>query len=55
MDGKTDMEGFSGCFAFCFVKEETQFHPVEGMVVHPYDEVLVFASTNTADIIDLGG
>ncbi|MCL2200991.1 MAG: hypothetical protein FWB75_03420 [Oscillospiraceae bacterium] len=54
MEGKTDMEGFGGCFSYCFIKEETQFHPVEGMVVHPYDEVLVFASTNLDDMIDLG-
>jgi hypothetical protein len=54
MEGKTDMEGFGGCFSFCFVKEPTQFHPMEGMLVHPYDEVLVFASCNTDDILDLG-
>ena len=55
LDGrKQGYGGFGGCFAYCFIKEETQFHPVEGMVVHPYDEVLVFASTNTDDIIDLG-
>lgn len=54
MEGKKDMEGFNGCFAYTFVKEPCVFHPMEGMLVHPYDEVLVFASTDTADILNLG-
>jgi hypothetical protein len=54
MEGKTDMEGFGGCFSYCFITKETQFHPVDGMVVHPYDEVLLFGSLNRDDMLDLG-
>jgi hypothetical protein len=54
MEGKKDMEGFGACFGFTFVKEPCVFHPTEGMLIHPYDEVLVFASTDTNDIVDLG-
>ncbi|NLT40991.1 MAG: hypothetical protein GXX89_11120 [Clostridiales bacterium] len=54
MDGKNDMEGFNACFSYQFIKEPCTFHPIEGMVVHPYDEVLVFASRNLDDITDLG-
>lgn len=54
MEGKTDMEGFGGSFAYTIITEPTQFHPIEGMVVHPYDEVLAFGSTNLDDMLDLG-
>ena len=54
MEGKADMAGFGGSFAYTIIKEETQFHPVEGMVVHPYDEVLAFGSTDLDDMLDLG-
>ena len=54
MEGKTELGGFGGSFAYCFVTEETQFHPVDGMVVHPYDEVLWFGSLNRDDMLDLG-
>lgn len=53
MEGK-DLAGFNGVFSFAFIKEETQFHPIEGMVVHPYDEVLLFGSLNRDDMLDLG-
>ncbi|SHI03587.1 hypothetical protein SAMN02745823_02059 [Sporobacter termitidis DSM 10068] len=54
MEGKKDLEGFSGSLCLTFVKEPCQFHPVEGMLIHPYDEVLVFASANVKDMLDLG-
>ncbi|NLT39665.1 MAG: hypothetical protein GXX89_04295 [Clostridiales bacterium] len=55
MEGKKDMEGFGGCFSFTFVKEPTQFMPVDGgQLVHSFDTVLVFVSLNTDDILDLG-
>ncbi len=49
-----DMEGFNAHFSFGFVKKPSTFHPLEGAVVHPYDEVLVFEGTNSQDIMDLG-
>jgi hypothetical protein len=49
-----DMEGFNAHFSFGFVKKPSTFHPLEGAVVHPYDEVLVFEGTNSKDIMDLG-
>jgi hypothetical protein len=54
MEGKTDLEGFSGSLCLTYIKEPCVFHPVEGMVTHPYDEILVFASTNVKDMLDLG-
>lgn len=54
MEGINDLEGFSGSLCITFIKEPCQFHPIEGMLVHPYDEVLVFASTNVKDMLDLG-
>jgi hypothetical protein len=55
MEGGTDMEGISLCFAFYYVNERQTFHPMEGMISHPYDEVLVFASLDRANIRNLGG
>ena len=55
MEGKTHMEGINLCFAFTYVKTPTTMHPIVGMVTHPYDEVLVFASLNRENIRDLGG
>jgi hypothetical protein len=53
MEG-ADMAGFRTCFSYQFIKEPCVFHPMEGMIMHPYDEVLGFTSTNTDDILDLG-
>jgi len=55
MEGSTHMEGIGLCFAFTYVKEPCSFHPISGMITHPYDEVLVFGSLNIDDIRDLGG
>lgn len=48
-----DLEGFNASFSFGFIKEPGTFHPLEGAIVHPYDEVLVFEGTNSNDILDL--
>jgi hypothetical protein len=48
-----DMEGFNAHFSFGFIKKPSTFHPLEGAIVHPYDEVLVFEGTNSKDIMDL--
>ena len=49
-----DMEGFNACFSFGFVKKPSTFHPLEGAIVHPYDEILVFEGTDIANILYLG-
>jgi len=53
MEGK-DMEGFNASFSYGFVKKPTTFHPLEGAIVHPYDECLVFEGTDNSDILYLG-
>lgn len=45
-----DMEGFNAQFSYGFITEPCTLHPVEGMVVHPYDECLVFAGYQDGDI-----
>lgn len=54
MEGSREMEGFNANFSYGFVKKPTQFHPVEGAILHPYDECLVFAGTDNTDITYLG-
>jgi hypothetical protein len=54
MEGDEHMQGISLCFAFTYVKDACTFHPVSGMITHPYDEVLVFASLDRDDIRTLG-
>jgi len=49
-----DLEGFNANFSFGFFKEPCAFHPLEGALLHPYDECLVFAGTDNNDILDLG-
>ena len=53
MEGK-DMEGFEAQFSFGFVKKPSIFHPLEGQVVHPYDELLVFEGTDLTNMLHLG-
>jgi len=53
MEGK-DMEGFNANFSYGFIKKAGACHPVEGAIVHPYDECLVFAGTDNTDITYLG-
>jgi hypothetical protein len=49
-----DLEGFNAHFSYGFIKEDGPIHPVEGMLVHPYDEVLVFAGLDESNILYLG-
>jgi hypothetical protein len=53
MEGK-DLEGFNGQFSYGFFKKPTVCHPMEGAIVHPYDECLIFAGTDNNDILYLG-
>lgn len=53
MEGK-DLEGFASSFAYMMIKEPCVLHPIEGMLVHPYDEVLVFGSLDPKDLLYLG-
>jgi hypothetical protein len=50
MEGK-DLEGFGAHFSYGFIKEPGRCHPVEGMVIHPYDECLVFAGYQDGNIL----
>jgi hypothetical protein len=54
-EGAKDWEGFNGSLAYGLFKKPTTLHPVEGAVRHPYDEVLVFAGTETTNARYLGG
>jgi hypothetical protein len=49
-----DLEGFDAHFSFGFIKKPTvNFHPLEGAIVHPYDELLVFETAgNTKNILE---
>ena len=53
MEGK-DMEGFNANFSFGFVKNTGVCHSLEGALIHPYDECLVFAGTDNSNILYLG-
>ncbi len=53
MEGK-DLEGFNAHFSYGFIQDPTVMHPVEGALIHPYDECLVFEGTDTNNILYLG-
>ncbi|MGD0780452.1 MAG: hypothetical protein ABR954_06735 [Dehalococcoidales bacterium] len=47
-----DLEGFNAHFSFGFIKKPTAFfHPLEGAIVHPFDELLVFEGTDSSGSI----
>ena len=48
-----DLEGFNAHFSFGFVKKPSTFHPLDGALIHPYDEVLVFEGTDNTNILTL--
>jgi hypothetical protein len=50
-----DLEGFNAHFSFGFIKAPTaNFHPLDGAIVHPYDELMVFETAgNTKNILEL--
>jgi hypothetical protein len=45
------MEGFEAVYSFMYIKEPMTMHPIKGSIVHPYDELLVFASLDLEDIL----
>jgi len=49
-----DMEGFNAQFSYGFIKKPGKFHPLDGMLVHPYDECLVFEGIDNSNILSLG-
>ena len=49
-----DLEGFNAHFSYGFIKEPCVCHPLEGSLVHPYDELLVFVGYQNGDILQLG-
>ncbi len=53
MEGK-DMEGFNAHFSYGFIKQPCTCHPMEGALIHPYDECLVFEGDGKSDILTLG-
>ncbi len=53
MEGK-DLEGFNANFSYGFFKQPGVCHPIEGAVMHPYDECLVFEGTDNSNILHLG-
>ena len=48
-----DLEGFNANFSFGFIQKPTILHPLQGSIIHPYDELLVFEGTDTTDILKL--
>ncbi len=53
MEGK-DLEGFNAHFSYGFIKKPGVCHPIEGALIHPYDECLVFEGTDNSNILYLG-
>ena len=53
MEGR-DLEGFNAHFSFGFINKPCTLHPVEGSLIHPFDECLVFEGTDSSNILYLG-
>jgi len=53
MEGR-DLEGFNAHFSFGFINTPCTLHPVEGSLIHPFDECLVFEGTDSSNILHLG-
>ncbi|MCS7114905.1 MAG: hypothetical protein RMJ15_02295 [Nitrososphaerota archaeon] len=51
-----DLEGYPGHFYLGYIKAPRVLHPTNEnmMIVHPYDELLIFAGTNPNDVLYLG-
>ena len=49
-----NLEGFNAHFSYGFITSPGVCHPMEGALVHPYDECLVFAGFAEGDILSLG-
>lgn len=41
-----DLEGFNAHFSYGFFKQACTCHPAKGMLMHPFDEILLFAGTD---------
>ncbi len=52
-----DLEGYPGHFYIGYIKSPMSIHPIneKNMLIHPYNELLIFSGTNPEDILDLGG
>jgi hypothetical protein len=53
MEGK-DIEGFNAHFSYGFIKRPCVCHPLEGSLIHPFNELLVFVGYQNWDILQLG-
>ncbi|MBN1630589.1 MAG: hypothetical protein JW990_12550 [Thermoleophilia bacterium] len=40
------LEGFNAHFSYGFLKKEGTYHPTDGMIAHPFDEILLFAGSD---------
>jgi hypothetical protein len=49
-----DLEGFCAHFSYGFIKQPCVCHPLEGALIHPFDELLVFVGYKDGDILKLG-
>ncbi len=49
-----DLEGFNACFSYGFIKQPCVCHPMEGALIHPFNELLVFEGYKSGDILQLG-
>ena len=49
-----DLEGFNAHYSYGFIKQPCVCHPLEGGLIHPYDELLVFVGFQSGDILQLG-
>jgi len=49
-----DLEGFNAHFSFGFINKTCVLHPLEGALIHPFDECLVFEGTDRSSILHLG-
>ena len=49
-----DLEGFNAQFSYGFIKQPCVCHPLEGSLIHPYSELLVFVGYQSGDILQLG-
>lgn len=50
-----DLEGFNAHFSYGFLKQSCTCHPVKGMIVHPFDEILLFAGIDNVKAFEYLG
>jgi len=49
-----DLEGFNAHYSYGFIKQPCVCHPLEGSLIHPFNELLVFVGFQSGDILQLG-